>query len=253
MRRRLLPLALMATMLTLPATPANASITEGADVCSGSADINGVTYTPANDTPGNAIPLPDEEGVRIPWRGTADMDNSSHSGSLAVVVAGFNIRVANWSGGGTEKGSSGVYELDDFYDELESRVPLGRIPGVWRVSGEHMGDKRCAGFAMIKIEGNPLGTAFGWIVVAGLLLTLAGVAYAMRGHYFGEKRRWIGRPILGAVSGLFLGLFLALALMTWGIRPLDQMSVFVIPLVLLVIAVGLALWGPLGRGKKLAN
>ncbi len=167
-------------MLIGPAPAALARITEGADVCSGTATIEGVDYTPANDTPGNAIPIPNAEGVRIRWTGTADMDNSSHNGSLYVNVAGFNVRVASWTGGGTERGSGGFYELDDFYEELDRIVPIGRVPGVWKISGEHNAEKRCAGFAMIRLEGNPLGTLVGWIVVVGLLVTASGMIVAMR-------------------------------------------------------------------------
>ena len=180
MRRLRLIGAMVALMLAAPVPAAMASITEGADVCGGSATIKGVQYTPANDTVATAIPIPNEEGVRIPWTGTANMDNSSHNGSLSVNVAGFNIRVANWKGGGVEKGSNGVYELDSFYEELDRIVPIGRVPGVWRVSGEHNAEKRCAGFAMIKLEGNPLGTLIGWIVIVGLIVTASGMVIAMR-------------------------------------------------------------------------
>ena len=174
---------MITTLVLLVASPtaaAVASITEGGDICSGSATIKGVRYTPANDTPGNAIPIPDEEGVRIPWTGTADMDNSSHSGSLYVNVAGFRVKVASWSGGGTERASGSTYELDDFYEELDRIVPVGRVPGVWKVSGEHNAERTCAGFAMIRLEGNPLGTLVGWIVVVGLVVTATGMVMAMR-------------------------------------------------------------------------
>ena len=171
----------MVLMLVSPVSAGLASVTEGADVCNGTATVKRVEYSPKNDTPGNAIPIPDEEGVRIPWTGTANIDNKSHNGSLYVNVAGFNIRVANWEGGGIEKGSAGVYELDEFYEELDRIVPIGRVPGVWRVSGEHNGvDKRCAGFAMIRLEGNPLGTLVGWIVFVGLIITASGMVIAMR-------------------------------------------------------------------------
>lgn len=182
MRKRLSRLTglVMVMLLAAPVPAAMASITEGADVCNGSATIKGVKYTPANDTVGNAIPIPNEKGVRIPWTGEAKMDNSSHSGSLYVNVAGFNIRVADWSGGGVEEGSSGTYELDDFYDELDRIVPIGRVPGVWKVSGEHNAEKTCKGFAMIRLEGNPLGTLAGWIVIIGLVVTATGLVMAMR-------------------------------------------------------------------------
>lgn len=167
-------------LLVGPVPAAMARITEGADVCNGTATIKGIEYTPANDTPGNAIPIPNEEGVRIPWTGTANMDNSSHNGSLYVNVAGFRVKVATWKGGGVERGSGGTYELDDFYDELDRIVPIGRVPGVWKVSGEHNAEKKCAGFAMIRLEGNPLGTLVGWIVIVGLVVTATGMVLAMK-------------------------------------------------------------------------
>lgn len=183
MRMRLVRLigATVVLMLLAPVPAAMASITEGAQFCSGQATIKGVDYTPANDTPSKAIPIPNEEDIKIPWQGTANFDNSSHNGSLYVNVAGFNIRVATWKGGGVEKGSNGVYELNDFYEELDRIVPIGRVPGVWKVSGEHMGkEDRCAGFAMIRLEGNPLGTLVGWIVIVGLIVTASGMVIAMR-------------------------------------------------------------------------
>jgi len=58
-----------------------------------------------------------------------------------------------------------------------------------------------------------------------------------------------GRPALGAISGFFFGIFLSLALMMFGIWPLDALSVFGLPLIFLVIGILLALWAPLGRGS----
>ncbi|MGD2051572.1 MAG: hypothetical protein PVI35_03760 [Acidimicrobiia bacterium] len=58
-----------------------------------------------------------------------------------------------------------------------------------------------------------------------------------------------GRPILGAISGLFFGLFLSLNLMLWGIWPLDRVSVFGLPILFLIVGLGLAIVAPLGRSK----
>lgn len=58
-----------------------------------------------------------------------------------------------------------------------------------------------------------------------------------------------GRPILGAISGLFFGAFLSLTLMLWGIWPLDRMSVFGLPALFLVIGILLAMLAPLGRKR----
>lgn len=57
-----------------------------------------------------------------------------------------------------------------------------------------------------------------------------------------------GRPVLGAVSGFFFGVFASLALMMFAIWPLDALSVFGLPVLFALVGVGLALWAPLGRG-----
>jgi hypothetical protein len=56
-----------------------------------------------------------------------------------------------------------------------------------------------------------------------------------------------GRPILGAVSGLFFGLFLALALFLWGIWPLDRLTVFGLPILFLIVGIAGAAWAPIGK------
>jgi len=38
-----------------------------------------------------------------------------------------------------------------------------------------------------------------------------------------------GRPVLGFIAGLFLGVFVAILLQQYGVRPLDNLSVFGIP------------------------
>lgn len=58
-----------------------------------------------------------------------------------------------------------------------------------------------------------------------------------------------GRPVLGAVSGLFLGIFVALDLQQFGVRPLDNFSVIGLPLVGLALGLVLGLTGPLRRGR----
>lgn len=58
-----------------------------------------------------------------------------------------------------------------------------------------------------------------------------------------------GKPILGAIAGLFLGLFVAVDLQQFGIRPLDNLSVFGLPLIGLALGLGLALWAPFRRGR----
>jgi hypothetical protein len=56
-----------------------------------------------------------------------------------------------------------------------------------------------------------------------------------------------GRPVLGAISGLFFGLFLALLLQQFGIWPLDNLRFFGLPAVGLILGLLMAWWAPFGR------
>lgn len=56
-----------------------------------------------------------------------------------------------------------------------------------------------------------------------------------------------GRPVLGAISGLLFGAFLAITLQQFSIRPLDNFSVIGLPIIGLLLGLGLAAWAPFGR------
>lgn len=58
-----------------------------------------------------------------------------------------------------------------------------------------------------------------------------------------------GRPVLGAVSGLLLGLFVAVDLQQFGVVALDNLTFFGLPLLGLLLGLGLALWAPFGRKR----
>ena len=58
-----------------------------------------------------------------------------------------------------------------------------------------------------------------------------------------------GRPILGAIAGLFLGAFVAADLALFGVRPLDEIAVYGFPVAGLLLGLLIALWAPLGRGR----
>jgi hypothetical protein len=62
-------------------------------------------------------------------------------------------------------------------------------------------------------------------------------------------RKFKGRPILGAISGLFFGLWVSVLLMSFSIRPLDTLSVFGLPILGLAIGLVVAWFAPFGRGK----
>ncbi len=55
-----------------------------------------------------------------------------------------------------------------------------------------------------------------------------------------------GRPILGALSGLFLGLCVAVLLQQYGIRPLDNLSVIGFPTIGIILGLLMAKLAPFG-------
>jgi hypothetical protein len=61
--------------------------------------------------------------------------------------------------------------------------------------------------------------------------------------------KYRGRPILAAVCGFFLGVFLALDLVLFGVIQLDNILVTLLPFIGLVAGVALAWWAPFGRGR----
>ena len=59
------------------------------------------------------------------------------------------------------------------------------------------------------------------------------------------KRR--GRPVLGAIAGLLLGAFVAIDLMMFKVHRLDDVSVFGLPAIGLVLGILLGVVAPFGR------
>ena len=59
-----------------------------------------------------------------------------------------------------------------------------------------------------------------------------------------------GRPLLGAFAGLFLGLFVALDLILFGVLPLESGLVWLFAVAGIVLGVALGVWAPFGRGSN---
>ncbi len=55
-----------------------------------------------------------------------------------------------------------------------------------------------------------------------------------------------GKPVLGAISGLFFGIFLAVLLQQFGVRPLDNLSVIGLPILGIVLGLIMATVAPFG-------
>jgi len=56
-----------------------------------------------------------------------------------------------------------------------------------------------------------------------------------------------GRPVLGAICGFLLGVFVALDLTVFRVATLTTVVVFGLPIAGLVVGLALAAWAPFGR------
>jgi uncharacterized membrane protein YccF (DUF307 family) len=56
-----------------------------------------------------------------------------------------------------------------------------------------------------------------------------------------------GKPVLGIISGLLFGVFVALLLQQFSVAPLSTMTVIGLPIVGVVLGVVMAAWAPFGR------
>lgn len=56
-----------------------------------------------------------------------------------------------------------------------------------------------------------------------------------------------GRPVLGVIFGLLFGVFLAVTLQQFSVRPLDNLSVIGLPILGLVLGLALSKWAPFSR------
>lgn len=157
---------------------AAAAITVGP--CNGLVEIDGIIYTPENDSAANPIVIPDKEGLIAAWSGTTDVVIKDHSGNVSVVVGPGNVVLGAWSGENAddEVQSSGDYAVDDAKDLLPFDVV-----GLYELSAAHSGSGgTCSGSAMILIEGNPLQTPPGQAAAGGALLGVVGLGLAGRGR-----------------------------------------------------------------------
>ncbi len=158
--------ALAVSLLLLP-DPARGSVSGG---CTGEATIDGVTYTPANDTPSNPVVIPvDKEGVVASWKGSVNFENKNHSGQLQLALPIGSVQIAKWGhpNPGNATSASGTYQLDDLWEMLGFK-----ITGMYTVSGSHSASGgSCSGFAVVKFAGSPLGTPLGIVVVVGGVIT----------------------------------------------------------------------------------
>ncbi|HUH07573.1 MAG TPA: hypothetical protein VML96_07175 [Egibacteraceae bacterium] len=174
-------LVVAATVTAAVALPLAAAASAGVSgPCDGTVTIDGRTYGPANDTPGNPIVIPAESGLVAEWEGHTDVVITKHSGSVGVVVGPAAIPIAKWAGDNAEE----AVEASDSYpiDSARDLLPVDLV-GLYQVEGKHDGEGgSCSGSAMVRIEGNPLATPVGAGAAVGTLVTGAALGAAAMGR-----------------------------------------------------------------------
>jgi len=172
--RRILVLAVLTVGLAVASAPtASAGITGG---CEGSVTIAGVAYGPENDSPGNAIFVPDEPALVARWRGSTPGPFKDHHGSVWINVGPFPIAIVDWAGQNDddEVEKKGMYDIDQIEDKLRFRPT-----GLYVVEGEHISpDGTCTGLVVVEFEGNPMSTIPG---LGALVVTFIGGAMMIGG------------------------------------------------------------------------
>lgn len=219
-----------ATILLSSAVGADAALT---GPCEGFGTIRGTEY--------NARTLPDvvvvDREMSVPYRGihTGAQEGTPRDytgGGISVDAAfGIEFSIATWGPGTTAKTeTSGTNELT-----LDEKIPGGvKVP----VVGNHedpAGD--CSGTGVIMIEG--AGSYDTILFLIFLILTLIfAVLTGMSGR---------GRPVMGAIGGLFFGLFLGIVLALKGFLIFGSLLMLLLPFIGLILGLILGVTAPFGR------
>jgi hypothetical protein len=204
------------------ARPAAAEFTENAIGCKGSARItsdDGKTYD-VDATDKTAVLPRDGQAA---WQGSITTVTHDHFGEVVIKIGPVKQKLGDWGprpNGTNQNAKSGVKKIPSFMKQ----VPAGK----YDVSGFHEGKEgRCAGKITVDVDGSPFDTPAG---LATLVLTILSAI----GFVFGLLR---GNPVLGAIAGLFLGLFGTLQLVFFKALTSGTPLFVILPVVLLVVGV----------------
>ena len=224
--------------------------------CNGSADFNTDSvgaYTPDNDTPDNAIIVPKDDGTIAAWEGSVPGENTNFSGNVEIRLGPFWIEVADWgfpdhdgSNDDDDRSDEGDYNLDELWDV----IPKNLVNGIYEARGFHSADGvNCEAQFFVKFEGNALASP---IVIVSIVLLVISVIMLIRA---GMRRPnasgfFAGRPVLAIVAALIMAITIAIILQQFCVQPLDNTTVIILPIILIIIGIVIAKVAPFGGAPK---
>jgi hypothetical protein len=215
------------------ASPAGATIDAPNKIgCAGQAVItktNGQVVT-INATQKTAH-IPRTASKRVTYSGSVTTITHNHHGYVAVVLGPFKIHFYSWSGKNASNKSSDSGTRT--YPSVLKNVP----PGKYRVTGGHFAPEgSCTGSMTLIVDGSPLSNVAGIVALAGSILFAVVLLLSL-----------FGKPVVGVIGGLLLGLFLVVDLMLWRVSYPTTLLLFGLPVAGIVVGLGLGIWGPIGR------
>ena len=234
--------AVLVGTLVLTATAADASLT-------GACRASGTLVSPG--TPTRTYDPKTVDEVTIPRKGDVHWQASTGVSGDRTATGDVRIEfpppigkvtIGEWGKNGKKvgrPGNSGVYHYS-----LPSLIEGIKIP----VSGEHHEPGiNCAGAVVVQVKGrSPLA----WVALALTLVTVMNLALVMPRPSEVPRVRARGRPVLGAVNGLFLGLFVAADLLFFGVVRLDSVVITIVVIAGVVSGIVLGWWGPLAAKDR---
>lgn len=252
-RRRLVSFlavfGLVAALILLAAPQhAGADVTGG---CEGSADFTAdakPAYTPDFDTRSNPIIVPKDDGNQAMWEGSVPGENRDFSGKVEIRIGPSWIEVADWGfpdhngeNVDDERRDDGVYDMDELWDV----IPKNIAQGIYEARASHSASNvDCEARFFVKFDGNALSSPI--VIVAIILLIVLVAMLVMAGRRRATLAFFRGRPVLAAVAAFFLAIMIAILLQQFSVWPLDNLTVIILPIVMVVIGLIIAKVAPFG-------
>lgn len=243
--------ALFLGTVLLSSGPAYAGVDGG---CTGSADFSADSvgpYTPDNDTRDNAVIVPKADGNKASWEGTVPGENKNFGGKVEIRIGPAWIEVADWglpdhNGDNVddERSDDGVYDMDELWDVIPKNV----AQGIYEARASHSAsDVDCDAQFFVKFEGNALESPV--VIVAIILLVIFLVLLVIAGRAKENPGVFKGRPILAVIAAFFLAIMIAILLQQFCKWPLDNLTVIILPLAMIIIGLVIAKVAPFGGGS----